>query len=579
MLQFQLMNRLLFLFFLSLTFGLYAQGEMSNSKYVLPENIPTDYFSSPLKIPIELSGTFGELRNNHFHAGLDIRTQQREGIPIYAAADGYVNRLRVAHFSYGKAVYIQHPNGYSTLYGHLQRFAGDIEDLVRTTQYEKESYEIQIYPAAERLPVKKGDLIGYTGNSGSSGGPHLHFEIRDRASRPMNPKLFGFDVADTRKPLINSVFVYPIGDDSHVNQLTTPRQLRLTPQTDGNYISEKISAYGTLGFGLSAVDQQNAANNRNGVFRVITHYNGETSLDIVFDRISFDETRYINRFIDYSYFKDHKSRVKKLFVERNNPLSIFKTSKNNGFISIQDGFNSVYTIEVSDYNENTVTITVPIEGLHHTVDFKTETDSISHFISAREGATIKEGKFTIYFPPRSLYEDAYLNIRAEGDRLHFHTDNIPIHSNVTISADVSNYKKEDIDKAFIGKIYFRGNPTYNNSTLQDNVLSTQVREFGTFGLAIDTVPPVITPVNFSDGRWISNNQTLQIKIEDAQSGIKSYRAMVNDQWILMEYEYKNNMLTHHFSDNVVTDTENNLKLIVTDNAGNSSKFEATFYRK
>jgi hypothetical protein len=579
LLQYQLMNRLFYILFILFSFGLQAQGDLTNNRYEFPEKIPADYFSSPLKIPIELSGTFGELRNNHFHAGLDIRTQQREGIPIYAAADGYVNRLRVAHFSYGKAVYIQHPNGYSTLYGHLQRFAGDIEDLVRTTQYEKESYEIEIYPTAERLPVKKGDLIGYTGNTGSSGGPHLHFEIRDRASRPMNPKFFGFEVADTRKPLIKSVFVYPIGDDSHVNQLSTPRQLRLTPQTDGNYISEKIKASGTLGFGLSAVDQQNAANNRNGVFRVTTLYNGEPSIDIVFDRISFDETRYINRFIDYGYFKNHKSRVKKLFIERNNPLSIFKTSRKNGFIAIQEGFNSVYTIEVSDYSGNTVLITIPIEGVHHPVETKTETDSLNHFVSAGEGATIKEGKFTIYFPPRSLYEDAYLNIRAEGDRLYFHKDNIPIHSNVTISADVSNYKSEDIDKVYIGKLNFRGNATYNNTKLEGNVLSTQVREFGTYGLTIDTVPPVITPVNFSDGRWISSNQTLQIRIQDAQSGVKSYRAMVNDKWILMEYEYKNNMLTHHFSDNVVTDTENILKLIVTDNAGNSSKFEATFFRK
>lgn len=575
------MSRLFTILLLLISFTFQAQGDLSTSRYVFPENIPVDYFSSPLKIPIELSGTFGELRNNHFHAGLDIRTQQREGVPIYAAADGYVNRLRVAHFSYGKAVYIQHPNGYSTLYAHLQRFAGAIEDLAKKTQYEKESYEFDIYPSAERLPVKKGDLIGYTGNTGSSGGPHLHFEIRDRSSRPMNPKLFGFEVEDTRKPLINSVFVYPVGDDSHVNQLATPRQLRLTPKTDGNYISEKITAFGTLGFGLSAVDQQNAANNRNGVFRVKTQYNGEPSIDIVFDRVSFDETRYINRFIDYGYFKQHRSRVKKLFIERNNPLSIFKSSRNNGYVTVQDGFHSIYTIEVSDYSGNTVTISIPIEGEFHPVEpiVEKEVDSLTYFVSAREGATIKEGKFTIYIPPRSLYDDAYLNIRAEGDRLFFHTDNIPIHSNVTISADVSNYNSEDINRVFIGKLNFRGNPTYNNTKLEGNVLSTQVREFGNYGLTIDTVPPVITPVNFRDGQWISNNQTLQIKIEDVLSGIKSYRATVNGQWILMEYEYKNNMLTHHFSDNVVTDTENNLILIVTDNAGNSSKFEATFFRK
>lgn len=555
-----------------------AQGEATDRSYGY-EDIPVDYFSSPLQIPLELSGTFGELRNNHFHAGLDLRTQQREGIPVYAAADGFVNRLRVAHFGYGKAIYIQHPNGYSTLYGHLQRFTGEIEKLARKTQYESESYEFQIYPTADLLQVKKGDLIGYTGNTGSSGGPHLHFEIRDRSSRPMNPKLFGINVADTRKPLINSVFVYPIGNDSHVNQLKNQKQLRLTPQTDGNYISEKITAFGTLGFGLSAVDQQNGANNRNGVFSVKTLFNGETSIDIVFDKVSFDETRYINRFIDYKYFKEHKSKIKKLFIERNNPLSIFKSSKNNGFITVMDGLNSIYTIEVSDFNGNKVTISIPIEGVYQEIDHKEPIDSLGYFVLAREGATIKEGKFTIYIPPKSLYDDIYLNIKADGNVLHFHNDNIPIHTNVTISVDVSNYTEEDIDKVFIGKLNYKGIPYYSNTKREGNILSTQVREFGKYGLAIDTVAPKITPYNFGNGKWISNNETLKIKIEDDLSGIKSYRATVNDKWILMEYEYKNNMLTHYFSDDVLKDTENNLKLIVTDNAGNSSKFEATFYRK
>jgi hypothetical protein len=572
------MNRILFFaFFISLVAN--SQGDISNSSYSIPSDIPQNYFDYPLKIPTELSGTFGELRNNHFHAGLDIRTQQREGIPVYAAADGFVNRIRVAHFGYGKALYIQHPNGYSTVYAHLQRYHGAIEDFVKQTQYANESYEIQVYPTAGQLPVKKGDLIGYTGNTGSSGGPHLHFEIRDAASRPMNPKLFGINVEDTRDPLINSVFVYPIGDDSHANQNQNQQQLRLIPQTDGNFVAEKITAYGTLGFGISAIDQQNAANNRNGVFRIQTKFNGENSLDILFDRISFDETRYINRFTDYAYFKERKTRIQKLFIERNNPLSIFKSSKNNGYVSVLDDLNSVYTIFVSDFNGNTVRITVPIEGKKLPILTSKTTIEHNHFVSAREGATIVEGKFTIYIPPRSLYDDAFLNITAEGNTLKFHQDNIPLHANVTISVDVSNFEAADMDKVFIGKLNFRGQPNYSSTTRSGNVLSTNVREFGNYGLGIDSIPPVITPINFSNGKWISNNQTLQIKIEDALSGIKSYRATINGKWILMEYEYKNNTLTYHFSDNVISESENNLKLIVTDNVGNSSKFEATFYRK
>lgn len=572
------MSRILFFIFFICCLS-HSQGDLSNFSYSIPEDIPQDYFEVPLRIPIQLSGTFGELRTNHFHAGLDIRTQQKQGIPIYAAADGFVNRIRVAHFGYGKALYIQHPNGYSTVYAHLQKYSGAIEEFVKKTQYEKESYEIQVYPKADQLPVKKGDLIGYTGNSGSSGGPHLHFEIRDNSARPMNPKLFGINVEDTRKPLINSVFVYPQGEDSHVNQNQNPQQLRLIPQTDGNYIAEKISAFGTLGFGISTVDQQNAANNRNGVFRIQTQHNGEKSIDIVFDRISFDETRYINRYSDYAYFKKHKSRIQKLFIERNNPLSILKSSKSNGFISVTDSLSSSYTIFVSDFNGNNVRITIPIEGAQLPIKTKKVTDEHNHIVAAREGATIVEGKFSIYIPPNSLYEDTFLQISSEGDILNFHQDNIPLHTNVTISVDVSNYEASDMDKVFIGKLNFRGEPYYSSTSRTGNVLSTKVREFGTYGLAIDTIPPVITAANFSDKQWISNHQTLQIKIDDLQSGIKNYRATINGKWILMEYEYKTKMLTYDFNDHKNSESENNLKLIVTDNVGNSSKFEATFYRK
>lgn len=573
-----------FLFLFLLTLNVFSQEELpeeetSSSHFEVPADVPVGYFLSPMDIPLQLSGTFGELRSNHFHAGLDIRTQQREGIPIYAAADGYVNRIKVAHFGYGKALYLQHPNGYSTVYAHLQKYAGAIEDFVKQTQYSKESYEIEVFPQASQLPVKKGDLIGYSGNSGSSGGPHLHFEIRDNASRPMNPKMFGIEIEDTRKPLINSVFIYPIGEDAHANQDANPQQLRLIPTNDGSYVTEKIKAFGLIGFGVSATDQQNAANNRNGIFKIETNHNGDKSIDIIFDKISFSETRYLNRFIDYGYFKEKKSKIQKLFIERNNPLSIFKFSKNNGFINIEEGFNSVYTIDVSDFNGNTVTISVPIEGAKLPVTVEKDKDESNYFIFVREGATIKEGRFSIDIPPNSLYDDAAIQVSASGDVLELHKDVIPIHTNITISTDISGYKANDLDKVYLGPLNYRGRPYYNNTSRDGNLLSTKVRNFGKYGLGVDTTPPVITPVNFSDGKWISSNKTLEIKIDDFQSGIKGYRATINDRWVLMEYEYKKDLLTFSFNDDVKLETENNLKLIVTDNVGNNSKFEATFFRK
>ena len=205
--------------------------------------LPTDYFSDPLDIPIILSGSFGELRSNHFHSGLDIKTQQKQGFPVFAPADGYVKRIKVAHYGYGKALYIQHPNGYTTVYAHLQRYANDIEKYVKEKQYAKESYEFEDFPKDTYLPVKKGEIIAYTGNSGSSGGPHLHFEIRDPGSRPMNPMLFGIEIPDTKVPLINSVFAYPVGDKAHVNKNSNRTKLRLIRQKDGNYNDPKMGIH------------------------------------------------------------------------------------------------------------------------------------------------------------------------------------------------------------------------------------------------------------------------------------------------------------------------------------------------
>ena len=541
--------------------------------------IPVDYFDLPLQIPIELSGTFGELRNDHFHSGLDIKTLQKEGIPVYAPADGYVSRIKVAHFGYGKALYIQHPNGYSTVYAHLREYAGAIQDFVKKTQYQRESYEVEMFPEPDFLSVKKGDLIGYSGNTGGSGGPHLHYEIRDSHSRPMNPLLFGAEVPDARPPVVKSVFVYPISEDAQVNQNANPMRLKLMPQGNGMFLAEKIQASGDLGFAVSAFDQQDAAHNQNGIYSVKTSFNGEKVFEVIMDKFTFAETRYINRFIDYKEFKKSKDRLKKLFLEENNPLSIITYHHQRGYVTIEDGFDSMYTIEVFDYNGNRTLISVPIEGKKQPILNHRELLTSPFYLNAQEGTSIREGKFVIYIPPKAVYEDVYLNINSQNNELTFHHDEIPIHYSVTITADVSNYNEADLDRVYIARLSEWGRPYYVNTTRNQDKLSINTRTFGKYKLMADVTPPEISPVNFSDGRWISNNKTLEIKIEDKDSGIKGYRATINGKWILMEYEYKKNLLTFDFADDINEGAEYNLKLIVTDNVGNSSTFEATFYRK
>jgi len=542
-------------------------------------DIPTDYFSNPLEIPLILAGSFGELRSNHFHSGLDIKTQQREGIPVYAPADGYVKRVKLAHYGYGKALYIQHPNGYITVYAHLKAYAGSIQDYVKKNQYEKEIYEIELFPLSKELMVTKGDLIGYTGNTGSSGGPHLHYEIRDPSSRPMNPLLFGIEIPDTKKPLVNSVFAYPIGEDAQINKSQKRVKLRLIRQKDGSFKSENITAFGKIGFGISTDDQQNGASNKNGVYQIKTIFNGEEKFDIRYEKFSFDETRYLNRFIDYGYFKKNKQRIQKLYREKNNPLSIIQSEIDNGYITIEEGFTSNYSIEVIDIEGNKSIVHVPIEGAKDT-ELKVENNKESgDYIYANEVTSLKKGKFTIYIPANSLYEDTYLDIKASSDTLMLHSDIIPIHKNITVSVDASNYSSEDRDKLFLGRLNYKGKPYYNTTYRNGNKLSAKTRTFGSYAVVSDTTAPTIKASNFKSDTWITKNKTLQLKVKDDLSGISSYRATLNGNFILMEYNSKKNVLTYDFSDNIISDSENNLKIIVTDNVGNSATFEATFFRK
>lgn len=542
-------------------------------------DIPKDYFSNPLEIPLILSGNFGELRSNHFHSGLDIKTQQKEGIPIYAPADGHVTRIKVQHYGYGKALYIQHPNGYSTVYAHLQKYAGDIEDYVKKNQYQKESYEIELFPEATILPVKKGMLIGYTGNSGSSGGPHLHFEIRDAASRPMNPMLFGINIDDTKIPLLNSVLVYPQGDHSVANNSQNPTKLKLTRQKNGTYTTEKVIANGIVGFGVSAYDQQNGASNKNGVYTLTSTLNGSTLFKVQFNKFSFDETRYLNRYIDYEYFELNKSRVQKLFREKNNPLSVFVEETNNGFVNVEEGLEAIYTIQLVDFKGNTLEINVPIEGANQEIKYPKKQTITEDYIYANQATAITKGRFNVFIPDESLYEDTYLSIEAKGDTLNFHKDIVPLHKSATITYDANQYQGSDFDKLYIGRLNYRGYPYYSDTYKNGKKLSTRVKTFGTYCIALDTIKPKIKPINFKDGQWISNEKELKLYIEDKQTGISNYRATINGKYILTEYDPKKDVIVYDFADGVNIETENNLKVIVVDNVGNSATFETTFFRK
>ena len=269
-------------------------------------NYPRDYFGSPLDIPIELSGCFGELRPNHFHSGFDIKTQKVEGLNIYAVADGYVSRIKIGIYGYGKAIYITHPNGYTSLYGHLSAGYGKIEQYIKDIQYKEKNYEIEVYLKPADLPVTKGEIVALSGNTGGSGGPHLHFEFRDsKTDNIFNPMLFGFDkfVKDSKKPSINGLYVYPIEEKSIVNQSNKSVNLSLDLQSDGTYLSQTVKAFGKIGFGINAIDSFDNPGNKYGIYKVEVFDNGKSIFGYQFDSFAFEEFRYINALLDYSKFK------------------------------------------------------------------------------------------------------------------------------------------------------------------------------------------------------------------------------------------------------------------------------------
>ncbi|MDY2586879.1 M23 family metallopeptidase [Winogradskyella aquimaris] len=557
-----------------LLFFLISSSLYSQSEY------PQDYFRSPLDITLVLSGTFSELRSAHFHSGLDIKTQQKQGLKVYATADGYVSRIKISHYGYGKALYVTHPNGYTTVYAHLQKFSDRIEKYIKECQYEKESYEVEVFPSTQELLVSKDEVIAYSGNTGGSGGPHLHFEIRDNQERPINPMLFGIDIKDSKRPFVSAVYAYPKDNHAVINGKNERVPLRLIPQKNGDYDVEKIRAYGQIGFGVTSYDKQDLAPNNNGVYNIQTFFNGNKSLEIDFRRFSFDETKHIKRLIDYEYLKTKRSRIQKLFIEKNNPLSLYKDAYDNGYITVEDSTSSVYKVRIRDFKGNETWVNIPIEGKYEAVESSTEDESNKTLIYANQPTELKSGLVTVNFYDSTVYEDVAIDFRVSADTLFLHEDHIPLQKNFYINYDLSQYKSEHLDKIFIARLFgYYKRPSYVNTKRKGNVLSAGSKFFGTYTLAMDTVAPTITPVNFKDKKWLSKYRYLKVKIDDDLSGISKYRATVNGQWILMEYDYKTNMLVHDFNDNVVKDTKNDLKIIVTDNVGNSSTFEATFFRK
>ena len=542
---------------------------------------PTNYFRSPLDISLHLSGTFGELRNNHFHAGVDIKTKRRTGFPVYATADGYVSRIKVAIWGYGKVIYISHPNGYTSVYAHLSKFGDGIQEYVKNIQYQKESYETgNIYPAENEITVKKGQVIAFTGRTGGFVAPHLHYEIRDtKTEHIINPLLFGLKIKDSIAPRINKLIAYPIGEGSRINRSVKKQTLAIKKDSLNNYRTNRISASGSIGFGINVYDLLGKELNKNGVYSIEMKVNGKRHYYHDVETFSFAESKYINLLIDYPYFATYKNRIQKTFREKETKLSIYEDLVKDGFVDVKEGFSYKVEIIAKDFKGNRSSVKIPIIGVKSESILLQEKDTTNYKILKNKFQKFTEGGVTVAFPKNTFYKDIFIDFSVNGKLATIHKPTIPLNKSFTITFDSTMYSKSEVNNIYIANINNKKYPYYQNTRKREDKLFTTTKTLGKYTLLIDNELPKIYNLNFKNNNWVSKLNYLTIKISDTQSGIKSYEAFIDDEWILMEYDVKKKKLSYNFSDKKLVGSKHIFKLVVSDNVGNTNTYNSTFYRK
>ena len=566
------MRLVLFLIVFTLTINAHSQ------------TYPKDYFIPPLDIPLYLSGTFGELRSNHFHSGIDIKTQGVQGKRVYAIADGYVSRIKISTGGYGKALYITHPNGFVSVYGHLQKYNDTLQKFVKDLQYKRKSFSVESFPDKERFKVKKGDVIALSGNSGSSMGPHLHFEIREEATQfPVNPLFFeSIKIKDFTRPQILGFGIYPVDEESTINGKNDTVFYNVEGwgpncRLKGN---PEIIINGNVNFGIKTHDLMNEISNKNGVYKISLFKDSIQVFGMKMDKLSFSTTRYINSLIDYRQYKEKGKRFVRTRIDTNNRLFIYNNVEGNGIYKFSDTLLHPMEFVVTDLYKNVSNLKFVIRSTDSLISHeKAQIKNTRYFSYSRKNKIEEEG-ISASFSANSFYrsfgftftiaeggEDHFSKVYQLGDRF------VPVQKSFTISIKLDNGFSDISSKIFIAYSPNDEDYWYVGAKRNGEFVSAKTRLLGYFTLMVDTVAPQIKPINIKDGKNIAKQKTIKMKIREKQTAISSYNAYLNDDWILMEYDAKNNLLVYNY-DQHLRKGENNFRLIVIDAMKNKSEFEA-----
>jgi len=528
-------------------------------------------FHSPIDAPFDLSGTFGEFRSR-FHTGIDFKSRGVQGQKVFSIEDGFVSRIEVNNYGYGKVIYIDHSNGYTSVYAHLRNFSPELNNYIKSELYKSQKNSIKKFPKKNEFIISKGSLIGYSGNTGRSFGPHLHFEIRETKNQDaINPLMFNYKYVDQERPIIRGLYIIN-EDNSLVKKL--PVRKKISKLNDSTYISDIIGYNGKIGIGLDIYDiQYKNLYNQNGIYKVELFIDSILSYSYQMNKIKFSENHFKKIMYDYQSLIERNKKVLKIYTPRNSNLSFLKKNSFNGIINSDNYKDNSVIIKISDWNENSSYIKFRLKS----VDIKsTETSYQGIEILTDQDYTLNKNSSIIEIDKNTFYDDLLLNISYNSDTLDLGKEKDPFRSSVRVKLPHKITDTMRLRQSFIGKI-INERISYLSSKKNDSFIYTNTSSLGKYIISRDTLKPEIIPINFKSNSNIKGKRSLRLRLKDELSGIKSYSSYFNGNWALFEYEPKSNLIFHNLSDGVIENGENELIIKYEDGVGNKGVYKSKIY--
>lgn len=539
-------------------------------------------YASPLDIPLALSANFGELRPNHFHSGLDFRTQSVVNKNVYSIEDGYISRIGINAGGYGLVLYINHPTGQTSVYAHLNSFSDKIAKFVKEEQYRLEQYAININDIpADKLPVKRGEFIAKSGNTGGSGGPHVHFEIRDTQSEnTIDPLPYYIEnIKDDVSPEIKGIAVYPLSGKGVVNgKIVTPFRENLPAKADRKYppLKSRVEAWGLIGIGIQTIDRMSNTSFSYGVKEVKLYCDDQEIFYSDISLVDFSTTKMINTLIDYDYWRKNKQFYMKSFIEPGNTLHIYDPNK-NGYINIDQEKTYRLRYELKDVHGNITTYSFYIEGKKREIPAQ---PTCSLVMKWDEDNKYIDDDFFLEVPQRHLYRDINFTLKKENNSSYYssiykvNTSYEPLNK----AANISIVLKNDtlIEKRQYGVIAIdrQGKKNWLGGEYDEGLINAKINELGlNVAVAADTLSPEITPIK--EAEW-NKNQKIIIKLTDNLSGIKSFKGTIDGKFALFEHDVKSPNYIYRFDSERLKKGTHELEFTAIDKAGNESNYKITF---